>query len=157
MSLTETMTALETMTLPERFSAAEKLATGNGWSFILFALIDREDTPGQWDLVVSANWAHSDREGIAHIIKVLSATNLTTVDWFLISRIVPLNPSDEFVQMVARLYPAEHELRAISAGTLGDTRINRAVIITAKLLPEEVGAAPERGGREIPRHSLPRG
>lgn len=141
------MTVLEpqTMTLPERFGAAEKLATGAGSPFVLFALIEREDTPGTLDLVVSAQWTRSDRAGIADIIEVLSTGGLTVVDWLLISRIVPLDPSDQFVQMIARLYPAEHGLREVPAGTLGDTRINRAVIITAK---PEAGAA-EAGAQAV--------
>jgi len=137
------MTFADTITLPRKFRVAEEQATRKGWPFTLFALIEREDTPGQWDLVVSATWAHSDREGIAHIIKVLSSEDLTTIDWFLISRIVPLDPSDEFVQMIARLFPTEHGMREIPAGILGETRINHAVIITARStqVPEQVALA----------------
>lgn len=133
MTVLEPQTMIEAMTLPEAFGGAEKLATGAGWPFDLFALIEREDTPGTFDLVVSARWTHPDRAGIAHIIKVLSAGGrLTVIDWMLISRIVPLDPLDEFVRVVARLYPTEHGLREVPAGTLGGTRINRAVIITAR-------------------------
>lgn len=143
MTLAETKTFAENTTnlaVPRKFRAAEKRAAEAGFEFALFALIDREDTPGQWDLVVSANWTRSDRAGIAKIIEVVSEGSLTTVDWFLISRIVPLDTADEFVGLMTHLYPdpIRHQMVEVPASTLGTTRINRAVIITAdpRLIPE---------------------
>ena len=120
------------MTLPEKFQYAERKVPAQ-WSFDLFALVEMSEAGGGWDLVVAAPWIKTDRAGIAKIIEILNDTGvLATVDWFLISTVVPLNINDEFVRWLIQTYPAEHDLRSVPTSDFNGHQINRAFIITAK-------------------------
>ena len=89
MKLTETK-LIDKMKEVEQF-----LASKNG-EFALFALLEREDTPGLWDVVVSASWLGTTREDILTIAQQVTLT-LRPQDMTQIARIVPVLPDSEFV------------------------------------------------------------
>jgi hypothetical protein len=120
------------MNLPETFRAAETKVSAK-WSFTLFALIERTNALGEWDLVVVAPWIKADRDGIAHIIEILDASGeITKRDWLYIARVVPLEAGDEFVRNLTAHSPAEHEMIAVPADLIDGPPIHRAFVITAK-------------------------
>lgn len=47
----------------QKFRDAEVQVSQEHGNFYLFGLFEREQTPGRWDLVASAPWLKTDREG----------------------------------------------------------------------------------------------
>jgi hypothetical protein len=66
------------------------------------ALVEREETPGKYDLLVSAPWITREKEFYQYLAAKLRST-LTDADWYLYSRAVVLNEDGEFVQELSRL------------------------------------------------------
>lgn len=129
------------MSLPDRFRTAEKKVSGQ-WRFNLFALIELSAATGAWDLVVSAPWIKPGRDGIAEVIDILKASDeIPLLDWISIARIVPLETSDAFVQMLTQNYPAEHGLVSVPASDIEAPQINRAFVITAQPAAYEIQKA----------------
>jgi hypothetical protein len=66
------------------------------------ALIEREETPGKYDLVISAEWITNEKPFYELIASKLSRS-LTDADWQLYSRTVVLDPHGEFMQEFSRV------------------------------------------------------
>ena len=55
---------------------------------MLFALIEREDAQGKWDLVVSATWARERQKDLLDRIALEVRNNFTSEEIITLSRIL---------------------------------------------------------------------
>jgi hypothetical protein len=79
----------------------DSLETEHG-PFVLAGLFMREDSPGRWDLVVSAPWLQRGKlVALGEFAKHLS-DNLGQEEVFSLSRIVTLNRTDPALQRILR-------------------------------------------------------
>jgi hypothetical protein len=93
---TQVMTTSVEANLLDKYQQAQKKITSLRGPFSLFGLFERRDTPGRLDLVVSAPWLSTDRNGMQDLAQHLPY--LTDAEGALMGRIVGLDPDDEFVR-----------------------------------------------------------
>ena len=113
--------------------AEEKVAEERG-DFLLFGLFERQETPGRWDLVASAPWLATGRGGIGELIALLRK-NMDTGDWKVVSRVVLLDPTAEFVEWVTTHYALNHQVEEVYSGGFSDVAVGHAFLITSNPSP----------------------
>jgi len=118
------------MTLFDKFQEAEEELSRERGAFSLFALFERSNMIGKWDVAMSAPWLGTDYAAIKWMVDNLQ-WRFTKEEWLKLARVVPLNPAGEFVTDIGLLYPMEHGLKHIPSIVLSGLEINRGVIITA--------------------------
>ena len=127
-------------TLARRLQLAEKAIASTHGQFILFVLAEREEAPGKWDLLASALWLDTNRQGVQQMVNLLKPY-LAESDWLALASITPLAPTLEYVQWIARKYDVQHDNQEV-VDTFWDTLfIPHGYIITAS--PSPVPAALE--------------
>lgn len=93
--------------MTEKIALVERdLATSKG-PLNLFAVLEREDVVGRWDVVVSASWAKQDKETLKDIADAIRR-HLSPSDMTNLARIVVLLPGDEPVRSLNDKYDVEH-------------------------------------------------
>jgi hypothetical protein len=98
--------------------------------FSLFALVEREEVPGAWDLVISAGWMVEDpRPPLEYVASKLRA-KLEPSQLASLARIVPLETTHEFVRNL-NLVNVQHGLLEIVDCILGGMRVGHAYVITS--------------------------
>lgn len=120
------------MKLLEEMVSIERQASREKGEFYLFALFLREESPGKWDLLVSAPWIEPDEEAALKYLSSLVQSRLATSDLFSLSKIVLIdmdNPSLEAVQNAVTVEHGNVELRDRNFFGLD---IKQAYIITSK-------------------------
>ena len=120
--------------LIENVSRAEATLAQENGAFVFFGLLQREETAGKWDVVVSAPWLTTDRAGTEVVINGLTRF-LTAADWLKTASVVPLPPDADFVQSLTRRFQAEHQLLETGGFSTDDVAVDRAFIITANKHP----------------------
>ena len=121
--------------------AEEKVAEECG-GFFLFGLFERQEMPGRWDLVASASWLTTDRNGIGELIALLRK-NMDTGDWKVVSKVLTLDPDTEFVQWVTTHYIFHHQVEEVYNPGLSDAAVGHAILITSDLNPLPARVTPE--------------
>ena len=111
----------------ERAIAAEK------GDFVLFALVQREEGIGLWDLLISAPWLGTkEAETLDFFARKLKET-LTNGEMMRLSRIVLFPPDDPRVQQILQLVKpsVNHGHVELSSWALSSMPISHAHILTA--------------------------
>jgi hypothetical protein len=99
--------------------------------FTLFALFERSDAFGRWDVVVSAPWLTEDRDGILTITQPL-VRHFSSDEIARLSRVVPLSTESDFVKTVLRLAPLAKDGFIEIRDTLYGVELERAYILAAQ-------------------------
>ena len=107
-----------------------EMSKENG-SFNLFALMEREDSLGKWDVVVSVKWINNTEKELIKKIASKIHKELTKDEQLMISRIVVLLPSDPLVQHL-NLIEVEHGSMKLSNATFNGIVIKEVYLITSK-------------------------
>ena len=124
------MTHSIAQTLARRLQIAEKAIASTQGQFVLFVLAEREEAPGKWDLLVSALWLDTNRQGVQQMVNLLKPY-LTESDWLALASITPLAPTVEYVQWIARKYNIQHDNQEVIDTFWDNLFIPRGYIITA--------------------------
>jgi hypothetical protein len=115
----------------ERQIAAER------GDFALFVLLEREDLPGRWDLVVSAPWLDDERGFVDYLVgyikKMMGGEQLVAL-----SRVVVAKPEDELVQAMTGAFSMKHGVWEIWNTEFFGLEIRHAYIITSQTLSSAV-------------------
>ncbi len=127
--------------LARRLQLAESAIASTHGQFILFVLAEREEAPGKWDLLVSAPWLDTNRQGIQQMVDLLK-DYLTSADWLALASITPLPISSDYVQWIAQNYNVEHENQEIVNAYWDSLFIPHGFIITANGLLAQVTKQP---------------
>ena len=108
----------------------EEIARAKG-SLNLFALLEREDLPDRWDLVISASWAREDQATLRYVADVVK-TFLTSSEMTLLARIVVLPAAEDPVRSITQSYDIEHgQLELSEPGRFG-LPVKHGYIITSR-------------------------
>ncbi len=107
-----------------------EISTTKG-NFTLFALIEREDSLGKWDVVVSVQWVDATEKELINNIAFNIHSKLTKEEQLMLSRIVVLPSSDPLVQNL-NLIGVEHGSVKLSNNTFNGIVIKEAFLITSK-------------------------
>jgi len=119
-------------TLARRLQLAEKAIASAHGQFVLFVLAEREETPDKWDLLVSARWLDTTRQGVQQMVSLLKPY-LAESDWFALASITPLAPALEYVQWIARKYDVQHDNHEVIDTFWDSLFIPHGYVITANL------------------------
>jgi hypothetical protein len=118
----------------DKLRALEKEIAQERGDFVLFALVQREETmPGRWDLLVSAPWFEKNEKAtLDYLAEKLNAT-LSAQEMIQISRIILFPPDDprlqEFKHRVKR--PVVHGNVELSRWTFSNMPVSHAHIVTS--------------------------
>ena len=115
----------------EKLRQIEVEISADKGSFNLFALIEREDSLGKWDIVVAANWVDGGRKELINTIASKIREKLSGDEQLMLSRIVTLFPSDVLVRNL-NLIGVEHGIVELSNNTFNGIPIKKAYLITSK-------------------------
>lgn len=100
--------------------------------FELFALFLREEAPNKWDLVVSSDWARSDKKAtIKRIVEIIQST-LDPQELNMLSRIIILEKDNTALNALHSAMHVEHGLAEISNSNFFGLAIKHAYVITSK-------------------------
>ena len=128
----------------EKMRQVEQALAHKHGPFTVFALLEREDKVGRWDVVVSAPWLGTAMKDIRLVAKQVT-TLLSPQEVVQVSRIVPLPPESEFVQLLLR------EVRGVSPDGDGDSwRLGRSIVGDVELRRGYVLAAGDTS--DAPEH-----
>jgi hypothetical protein len=118
--------------LVEKLKEIEREVAEERGGIVLFALFEREELPGKWDLVISAPWVgESRRSAIAYVVEKVRA-RLDPAEFLSISRIVPLRPTEEFVRAIHQTVRVEHGLAPLHNQMVNGMLMNRGYVITSQ-------------------------
>jgi len=116
---------LEKLGVMEREVAAEKGA------FRFFALFLREESPGKWDLLVSAPWLEANRaDGISYLAKQLRA-RLDIQELLTISRLAFIGEHTPGLQPILQAVHIQHGCVEMGSSNYFGLDIKHAYVITA--------------------------
>ena len=117
------------------------IATEKG-EFVLFAVVQREDAPNRWDLLLSAPWfGPKEEETLDFLVSKIKGT-LTPQEMVMLSRIILFPPTDPRVDEIRQRIqsPVQHGHVELSAWTLAGMPVRHAHIVTAAEEPRRVRA-----------------
>ena len=120
--------------LARRLQLAENAIASIRGPFILFVLVERDEAPGKWDLLVSAPWLETGRQGIQEMVNQLKLY-LTPADWLALASITPLPNEMEYVRWVVQRYDTRHDLQEVVNAFWDGVFVSRGFVITADPIP----------------------
>lgn len=127
--------------VPKLKTIEQRLSKKKG-RFWIFALLQREDSAGKWDLLVSAAWLQEeDRQSLDHIISALEQ-DFDRDDFLQLSRVVVLNPDNPVVQELSLAFSQEHRPTFIQNITVNGMQFVQGVIITSRRPEADLASAP---------------
>jgi hypothetical protein len=116
-----------------KLMAVERAIASEKGDFVLFALVQREEGIGLWDLLISAPWlGPKEAETLDFFARKLKEA-LTTDEMMRLSRIVLFPPDDPRVQQILQLVrpSVNHGHVELSSWALSSMPISHAHILTA--------------------------
>lgn len=127
--------------LAEKIQQFEKEVSMQKGDFLFCALILRDRSHARWDLVLSAPWFETKRSNTLKYLISRLEKNLSKKELSQISKIVLLDPSDQFLVDIARAIRniasavhVEHGLIEISNCVFDGIEIDHMYLITSKSL-----------------------
>jgi hypothetical protein len=124
----------DVLMMAQKLRAAEEKVAQERGGFYLFGLFERQQAPGRWNLVASAPWLKTDLDGTKEIIALLRS-NMDTGDWKVVSAVFPIDPSEDFTELVLSKYSLKHQIQEVYDPALGDEFPGHAFLITADKSP----------------------
>jgi len=116
----------------KKIAEVEKSLSEDKGNFKLFAVFSRPDTEGRWDIVISADWIKSEREGLDYISKKLTK-NLSPEEIIKISRIVYLNVNDNFVRVINSAFSVKnHNLTEIENCDINGILVSKGYVFASQ-------------------------
>ncbi len=131
----------DAMLMARKFRDAEEKVAEERGGFYLFGLFERQRTPGRWDLVASAPWLRTDRDGTVELV-VLLRDKMDTDDWRVVASVVPVEPSGDYVRWITSNYNLSHQVEEVFDSGFSDVALGRALLITVNPSPAPALAQP---------------
>lgn len=122
--------------IAEKLRQIESVVSELKGTFHLFALIEREDSLGRWDLVISADWIGNNQKRIIDMIAREISGKLEKGEQLLLSRILVLSPSDQFVKTL-NLIRFEYQNVRLTNVTFNGIAVKEVIFITSNPTKKE--------------------
>ena len=114
----------------KNFRQLEKYIVEEKGAFQLLALFLREDSPGKWDFIVSAEWIDEDKYSAIRYIAEKMNQHLSFTDRMIISRIVPIETHHTEITHLIDTYHVSDKPIEIYHNLFFDVAVERAYILT---------------------------
>lgn len=118
--------------LIQKLTAVEKEIAEERGVVRLFAVFEREEPPGKWDVVFSAPWVRDSRRSAIDYVVGKTQPRLDTEEILAIARYVPLRPSEEFVRALTGRVRVQHGLVELKHELVNGVFITRGYVITSQ-------------------------
>jgi len=99
--------------------------------FNLFALVEREDITGKYDLLVSIKLKKMSKNGLFRVIHENFIEEMQDDELLMFSRFVYLLPTEPFVQNINSLVEMQHGNFEVRNTSINGLQIKHAVIISS--------------------------
>ena len=125
------------MNFIHKLIALEKAIAAEKGDLVLFAVVQRADGTGLWDLLLSASWFGTNEKEMLDFLVSKIKNTLTPQEMVLLSRIILWPPADPRVQQILQLVQqfvnqsVNHGHVELSSWTLSSMPVSHAHIITA--------------------------
>ena len=119
-------------TFVEKLKAIEGEIARERGRFALFALFEREELPGRWDVVFSAPWVGESRRSAIDYLVGKSRTALDSEEFLSIARFVPLRPAEDFVRALTQTVHVEHGLVELHNEVVNGLFVTHGYVITSQ-------------------------
>ena len=116
----------------EKLQRVEKRLSKSKGPFELFALLLREDSPGKWDVLISADWARANKKDAINTVFEEMRKELTDQELMMLSRIVVLDKHSAALQAIHQTMSVEHGLAEIADKSIFDMPIKQGYLITSQ-------------------------
>jgi hypothetical protein len=121
------------ITLLEKCKAAELKISADKGPFTLFAIVQREGTMTDWDILLSAFWFGQDPKEILDF----AVTNLLRAfaqnELLALSRVIPLQMEDPILRHFTSIYVVEHGNIPLPPMHVAGLTLSRGLLLTSKL------------------------
>jgi hypothetical protein len=122
--------------LLKKFVAIERKLSGEKGAFKLFALIQLEELPGRWDVVMSCeNLPEKDMTTLKFVVDKIHAV-LAEKEIIQISRIILLNVEQPFVKEIEKFLERNHDSKELFNCEIDGMKIKHAYIIVSPVVKE---------------------
>lgn len=118
-------------TIAEKLCKVERELSDEKGDFSLFAIFDREDGIGRFDVVVAAPWIGDEEKAAIIAIADKITARLTKQEVVMLSRVVVLSPDDDFVRTINARFEAKHKMLRTFNINVNDVPIRDGFIITS--------------------------
>jgi len=115
-----------------KLQAVEKTLSESQGPFELFALFLREDAPNKWDLLISSDWARTDKKAALNTIIGEVQNVLSQQEQLMLSRLIILDKDDAALNALQSAMHVEHGMAEISDSNFNGLPIKHAYLITSK-------------------------
>jgi len=96
--------------LIQKMVKIEKYLARQKGEFKLFALFLREESPGKWDVLVSAKWIDANKQQALKIITEQLTTKLNKDELISLSRIVVINNDNDAISTINKFMPVKNQV-----------------------------------------------
>jgi hypothetical protein len=117
--------------LTEKVLEVERDIAQEKGPFNLYALLEREDLSGRWDLVIAASWAKEDRATLRYLADALKR-RLAPAEMTSLSRVVVLDATEDPVRSITEAYDVEHGQVELSEPERFGLPVKHGFIITSR-------------------------
>ena len=114
-----------------KFQKVEESLSKSKGPFELFGLFLREDSPGKWDLLISADWTKFNKMASIKTIAEELRKELTDKEFINISRIIILDEDDEKIKSIRKAARIANGVAEISAFDFLGIAIKHAYLINS--------------------------
>jgi hypothetical protein len=117
--------------LPNKLQLVERDVANDKGALNLFAVLEREDLAGRWDLVVSAPWAKEDEGTLRYLTDALKR-RLDAAEMTLLSRVVVLRATENPVLALNETFDVEHGHIEVNEPARFGLPVKHGYIITSR-------------------------
>jgi hypothetical protein len=117
--------------LIQKMIKIEKSLAHQKGDFRLFALFLREESPGKWDVLVSAKWIDANKRQALKIITEQLTTQLNKEELISLSRVVVINKDNEALSAVSQFIPIKNQVAEIHEKNFFGLDIKQAFLISS--------------------------
>jgi hypothetical protein len=116
----------------EKLKEVESELSAEKGAFSLFGLFLREDAPGKWDLLISADWALNNKKEAMNLILSAIKKVLSDQELLMLSRLIIMNEDDPALSALQGAINVEHGMAEIQDSNFFGLKIKHAYLITSK-------------------------
>jgi len=131
----------------EKLVQAEQEMAAERGSFLLFALLLREDAPDVWDLVVASSWIAKDKADSLRYISDKVRLVLDADELVKLSRIVLIEPDSPALAAFQQAINVEHGVVEIRDSAFSGLPIKHAYLITSRQDTTAISSKPATHAR----------
>ena len=128
--------------IAEKLAKIEQQIAEEKGDFLLFGLFLPEDSPGSWDLLISAVWIAENKSDALKYINAKIQKALTPDEIMKLSRIVIIDEDNPALEVIQKSIHVEHGITEVRNSNFFGLEIRHAFLITSRQDKSSIPQAP---------------